>query len=337
MSLAPVETPLGAMRFNSDSQKLEYWNGEIWMQIHTFSPTLDGGARGVFGQVQTPSNTDTIEYITITTQGNSIDFGNLSQARHWGAAAGSRTRALWGGGKTPSNVDTIDYVTISSTGNAIDFGNRITSSNEVSGLSNQTRALFYGGYTSGGNPAGYRNEVEYVTIASTGNAVDYGDLLSGKASQGQQGCSDSVRGFDVGGQYPSINANTISYTNIATTGNFQFWGEISSGKTNSFAVVSNSTRAVFAGASLPRNISYFEFASKGDSTDFGDLTSNRSYAGGTSNPIRGVWIGGSVPSVSNSMEYLTLATTGNGVDFGDMVAAYRGVKATSNAHGGCLG
>jgi len=27
MSLPPVEIPLGAMRFNSDSQKLEYWSG----------------------------------------------------------------------------------------------------------------------------------------------------------------------------------------------------------------------------------------------------------------------------------------------------------------------
>ena len=45
MSLPPVEIPLGAMRFNSDSQKLEYWNGSAWMQIQTFSPNLDGGTR----------------------------------------------------------------------------------------------------------------------------------------------------------------------------------------------------------------------------------------------------------------------------------------------------
>ena len=42
------EIPLGAMRFNSDSQKLEYFNGEIWLQIHTFNPDLNGGARGIF-------------------------------------------------------------------------------------------------------------------------------------------------------------------------------------------------------------------------------------------------------------------------------------------------
>ena len=334
MSLPPKEIPLGAMRFNSDSQKLEYFNGDVWMQVHTFSPDLNGGARGLYAMGQTPSVTNVIGYITIPTAGDAADFGDLTQARQWGGVGASRTRAVWGGGSTPTKVDTIDYVTIASTGNAIDFGNKITSSNEAGGLSNQTRALFMGGYTSGGNPAGYRNEVEYITIASTGNAVDYGDLMSGKASQGQQGCSDSVRGFEVGGQYPAINQNTISYTNIASTGNFQDWGDISSGKNNSTAAMSNSTRCILAGGSKPRNISYFDFASKGNTNDFGDLQENRSYAGGTSNATRAVEMGGSTPSVEDFIEYVTIATTGDSVDFGNLTASYRGLKATSNAHGG---
>ena len=334
MSLPPVEIPLGAMRFNSDSQKLEYFNGEIWMQVHTFSPNLDGGARGLYAMGQTPSVTNVIGYFTIPTAGNATDFGDLTQARQWGGAGASRTRAVWGGGSTPTKVDTIDYVTIASTGNAIDFGNKVTSANEAGGLSNQTRALFMGGYTSGGNPAGYRNEVDYITIASTGNAVDYGDLISGKASQGQAGCSDSVRGFEVGGQYPAINQNTISYTNIASTGNFQDWGDISSGKNNGAAAMSNSTRCVWAGGSTPHNISYFDFASKGNTMDFGDLSSNRSYSGGTSDATRAVELGGSTPSVIDYMEYVQIATTGDSVDFGNLTASYRGLKATSNAHGG---
>ena len=78
MSLPPVEIPLGAMRFNSDSQKLEYFNGDIWMQIHTFSPNLDGGARGLFtGGEGSPTYVNTIDYITISTAGNATDFGDL--------------------------------------------------------------------------------------------------------------------------------------------------------------------------------------------------------------------------------------------------------------------
>ena len=48
------EIPAGAMRFNSDSQKLEYWNGSAWFQVHTATPNLASagdptpGARGLF-------------------------------------------------------------------------------------------------------------------------------------------------------------------------------------------------------------------------------------------------------------------------------------------------
>ena len=71
MSLPPKEIPLGAMRFNSDFQKLEYWNGEKWFQIHTFNPDLDGGARGLTSGLYNPSpgaGVDNIDYITIATQ-----------------------------------------------------------------------------------------------------------------------------------------------------------------------------------------------------------------------------------------------------------------------------
>ena len=98
--------------------------------------------------------------------------------------------------------------------------------------------------------------------------------------------------------------------------------------------MSNSTRCVLAGASLPNNISYFDFASKGNTMDFGDLQANRSYAGGTSNATRAVEMGGSTPSVEDFIEYVQIATTGDGVDFGNLTASYRGLKATSNAHGG---
>ena len=123
MSLPPVEIPLGAMRFNSDSQKLEYWNGDVWMQVHTFSPNLDGGARGLYAMGQTPSVTNVIGYFTIPTAGNATDFGDLTVARSDGAGVASPTRGLLVGGENPSDdFNTIDYVTIATTGNASDFG-----------------------------------------------------------------------------------------------------------------------------------------------------------------------------------------------------------------------
>ena len=127
MSLSPREIPLGAMRFNSDSNRLEYWNGSVWMQIHTFSPNLDGGARGVFHSGRTSSGTEvnTIDFITISTQGDAVDFGDSTQATEANntSTVSSRTRGLYAGGQ--SNGDTIDFVNIETTGNATDFGDSV--------------------------------------------------------------------------------------------------------------------------------------------------------------------------------------------------------------------
>ena len=124
MSLPPIEIPLGAMRFNSDSSKLEYWNGSAWFQIQTFSPNLDGGARGfVSGGLQNPAEINNIDMITIPTQGNAIDFGNLTQVSRLGGTTASRTRAVRMSGIHNGSVTAVvDYWTISQQGDAVNFG-----------------------------------------------------------------------------------------------------------------------------------------------------------------------------------------------------------------------
>ena len=48
MSLTPkTPIPEGAIRFNTDSSKMEVWNGQKWMIVSVSSPNLDGGARGI--------------------------------------------------------------------------------------------------------------------------------------------------------------------------------------------------------------------------------------------------------------------------------------------------
>ena len=103
MSLPPIEIPLGAMRFNSDSSKLEYWNGSAWFQIQTFSPTLDGGVRGLFFGGD-PSRDTNMDYITIPTRGNSIDFGDYPISNGTGVRGivASNTRGFGAGGESPS-------------------------------------------------------------------------------------------------------------------------------------------------------------------------------------------------------------------------------------------
>ena len=39
--------PTGAVRYNTDSNKMEVYIGSTWMEVAVSSPILDGGARGI--------------------------------------------------------------------------------------------------------------------------------------------------------------------------------------------------------------------------------------------------------------------------------------------------
>ena len=74
-----------------------------------------------------------MDYVTIATTGNAVDFGDLSQTRA-PTAASSPTRGLFLGGVPGQNV--VDYIEIPTTGNAIDFGNLTTATSDGTGISN---------------------------------------------------------------------------------------------------------------------------------------------------------------------------------------------------------
>ena len=65
--------------------------------------------------------------------------------------------------------------------------------------------------------------MDYVTIASTGNATDFGDLLSAYTNPATS--SNSTRGILTGGTSPESN-NTIQYITIASTGNATNFGDL---------------------------------------------------------------------------------------------------------------
>ena len=85
MEQSPLQpTPVGAFRFNTDSSKLEYYDGNQWVNITSDSPQVQtGGTRGLFAGGLTPSLVDTIEYINVDSTGNAVDFGNLTVARRF--------------------------------------------------------------------------------------------------------------------------------------------------------------------------------------------------------------------------------------------------------------
>ena len=60
------QTPVGALRFNTDSKQLEYFDGGQYVNITTDSPNRNtGGTRGLFCRGRTQSNVDTIDFVNI--------------------------------------------------------------------------------------------------------------------------------------------------------------------------------------------------------------------------------------------------------------------------------
>ena len=339
MSLPPSEIPQGAIRFNTDSQKLEFYAQGEWWVMSTDTPNLASagdstpGARGLFGGGATnisSDDVDTIDYINIASTGNAIDFGNLTDARDFVHAASSATRGVFFGGTDPGVVGAgeIDYVTISSTGNAVDWGiNQTTAQRNAGAIGNQTRGI-YGG-TDGSNV------IEYITFATTGTRNDFGDLIV--SCQGNSATNSPVRGVFMGA-YSGVGTNIIQFITIATTGNSQDFGDLIQARAQSSAgTVSNGVRGLVGGGITPtylNSIEYINIATTGNAMNFGDLSNTVRIPGSTSSATRGVFAGGDSPTYINTIEYIIISTEGDAVDFGDLTQARHGSAGVSNAHGG---
>jgi len=117
----------------------------------------------------------------------------------------------------------IDFVTIATAGNATDFGNLTVARATYGAVSSKTRAVAMGGNAGAPGYANY-NTIDFVTIASAGNATDFGDLIT--AISNASFASNSIIGLSMGGSNGTIN--TIEFITIASTGNASLFGELSS-------------------------------------------------------------------------------------------------------------
>jgi len=354
MSIIP-----GAIRFNTDSMKLEYFRigtagigtlaaGE-WVNITTDSPDIQtGGTRGLLMGGYSPSPVkylDDIVYINLATTGNSQTFGELivSDRNHVHGGTSDRTRGISAGGYKYPGVYTsdIEYVTISSTGNAIDFGSDLnTATYGLGSGSNGTRGIFAGGVV----PIATRiNNIDYINIQSTGVATqDFGDLSVARYYFGASMCS-STRAIFVGGNLNSPYASTtnVDFITMSTQGNSADFGDASAAvQDHKGGITSNSVRGInMGGYTAPvttENIEYYTLGTLGNAKDFGELTVVGSQGAGTASPTRCVKMGSATsPGYTNTIEYVQIMTLGDAVDFGDLnlqVTAYG--AACSNGHGG---
>ena len=95
--------------------------------VRAVSGAFSNAVRAVFSRGELypgETRTNVMDFVTFTTLGNAVDFGDSTVTISNGMDGGcsSPTRGLTGGGSTGSNTDVIDFVQIMTTGNAIDFG-----------------------------------------------------------------------------------------------------------------------------------------------------------------------------------------------------------------------
>ena len=335
----------GVTRFNSNLASLEFYTGTEWRAVNSYVDSGNMGrgilAGGFVGSTS-PNATETIDYITISTLGNSQDFGDLTEARSRCSITASSTRGCIQMGQYTNKID---YITIQSTGNSIDFGDASSLSAGYRGsAASSTRGIFAGGYTPA--PTNNINNIDYITIATLGDGIDFGDLTGPRWTTG--GLSSPVRAIFGGGYegpnsgpfidgHPSVN---MDYVTIASKGNAVQFGKLTE-KGDYRVGLSNNIRGIFAGGGNQtnkiNNIDYIIIASTGNAQSFGDLTISRQSAGACSTQTRGTFSGGRTPSFVQIIDYITIASAGSAVNFGQLTDTRFNAAGCSDSHGGLGG
>ena len=226
-----------------------------------------------------------IEYITISSTGNALFFGDLPIGTGANCGTSDSTRGLSMGGSSPNFpaiVADIEYVTIATRANALDFGDLLEARWYAGACASPTR-----GFVAGGIQPAWTNIIQFVTIQTLGNAEDWGDLTDApkEGSGKHSACSNSTRGLVGGGEIsPGPHDDRVHYWSLASKGNSQDFGNLTDAR-EYLGSTSSSTRGLWAGGQDPAKfdiIDYVTISTLGDATDFGDLTVARRFCMGLS-------------------------------------------------------
>ena len=292
-----------------------------------------GRGRGVFAGAANPSTQNVMDFVEIATTGDATDFGDLATIWYNIGGCASATRGIWFPGYDQSTaISTIFYITISSQGGLAEFGDALSTSRNHSGAcSDSTRGVRAQGYDAAISTR--TNILEFVTIASTGDSSDFGDL-NRVVSDMAGSFASPTRGFFGGGK---PETNIIDFITIQSKGNAIDFGDLIDGTRAEGSGSANSTRGLFFGGSGPGSsdtIQFITMATLGNATDFGNLTNGAEAGGACASSTRGLYGGGSTPTKINNIDFVTIASAGNATDFGDRLVKGFGVGACSDVHGG---
>ena len=248
--------------------------GDLLMS-RSYCAALGDGTYGVITGGTDALAQNTMDYVTVATTANAADFGDMTTNKNYHASVCDGTYGVNTGGEPNPGRDVIEYFTVATPSNATDFGdiNNDTSWGFVGGgVANATYGVF-----AGGSAFTYSNTyIDYITIATPGNATDFGNLTAARAYMA--GVSDATRG--VFGA--DINNNVIDYITIDTPGNATDFGDMNWQDTARAGMSDATYGVIAAGGSLDAQMDYIVIQTTGNATDFGDLTTGRVRSGGCS-------------------------------------------------------
>ena len=267
---------------------------------------------------------------------NTLEFYNGVDWRQFTVSGRSGRGLIIGGvdgaGNTIKNIQSFQIATL---GNTVQFGNlQSTKSGATANASDGVRGITFGGATPTDS-----NEIDYYTYASGGTAADFGNTTDARYSMG--GVSSSTRGLAAGGWTPN-NSNAIDYVEIQTLGDALDFGDLSVGGNHGNPGMQSPTRGIFCGGygsiSPDTNSPYYynrmqmvTIASKGNTTDFGNLIVGGARGGAGGNSVRGVYGGGYYNGINSRIEFVTLASEGNASYFGDLTVARRNTAEVADS------
>ena len=339
----PIQpTPVGALRFNTDSARLEYFDGNEYVDITTDTSEKHGGTLALCGSMGNDAvMSNAVDKVNMSTTGNGVDYADLNYSNSQNGAFGSRTQSVFFGGYTdPASavVTNCDYVLTASGGTAI-AGGALTQARRGmgAGLANSTRGIAMGGYTPAASPTNASNVIDYTTMSEKSAFVDFGDLSDGRERTGA--VASPTRGVHIGGinapNQGSPYSNTMEFVTISTLGNATDFGDMQDGRVFCSSA-SNAIRGIIVGDSYPITnvITFITIATLGTDQDFGDMYSARDGACSAASSTRIVTMGGRNPSNSNEIDYGQIMTKGDFKDFGNLSSTATFMGGTSNGHGG---
>ena len=146
MEQSPLQpTSVGAFRFNTDTSKLEYYDGNQWVNITSTSPDVHtGGTRGMIcGGRSNGSGRDNLQYVNMDSTGNFSDFGDLTGGKRVPICFASRVLGHVNGDISSGQFKCVN---IASTGSASDKGIDMSGDRyNGAGIADSTRGIVAGG------------------------------------------------------------------------------------------------------------------------------------------------------------------------------------------------